>query len=220
MANDLAASVDGRSFLETASLDTVLPVAPVRVSLGVIQDEPVEPGAGAAEAPDASEEATSFRGPRAGNFGDADTWRINFYGTGAFADGGNFYGAFAGLSYFLIDDLSLEFELGLLGFDQDGPDAWGGNFNLLLRWHFYSQSSWSIFIDAGAGFLKTNDDVPDSGSNYNFTPQAGAGFSFDIGGDWRLLAGVRWHHISNANLADENPGRDSIQVWAGLSIPF
>jgi len=63
--------------------------------------------------------------------------------------------------------------------------------------------------------------VPDDGSKFNFTPQIGFGMSFDIGnGGERLLTGVRWHHISNANTFEENPALDFLLIYAALSCPF
>jgi hypothetical protein len=122
--------------------------------------------------------------------------------------------------YFLEDNLSLD--LGFLGMDvdQQGPNANGFNFTLQLRWHFISKDRWSMFLEGGAGLLRTSENVPAGGSKFNFTPQAGLGFTFDIGNNNRLLAGVKWHHISNANTYDTNPGRDSIMVWGGISFPF
>jgi len=40
--------------------------------------------------------------------------------------------------------------------------------------------------------------------------------------DIRLFGGLRWHHLSNANLAgsNENPGRDSIMGYIGLDFPM
>lgn len=154
-------------------------------------------------------------------FGDAATWRFNvlgFYGDDF--ESGHFFGGAVSFTYFMVKNFSVDFEIGLAKFGQDGPDAWGGNFNILLRWHFLARDTWSLYVDGGVGFLRTNDDVPDNGSNYNFTPQAGIGASFDIGNDWRLMVGVRWHHISNADTADSNPGRDSLLGYAGISVPF
>ena len=53
-----------------------------------------------------------------------------------------------------------------------------------------------------------------------FTPQAGGGLTVDVGDDARFVLGARWHHISNANLYRENPGRDSFMVYGALSFPF
>ena len=122
--------------------------------------------------------------------------------------------------YFVEDNLSLD--IGLLGMDvdQQGKNVDGFNFTLQLRWHFVTKETWSLFMEGGAGLLRTSDNVPAGGSKFNFTPQAGVGLSFDVGDNNRWLIGVRWHHISNANIYDTNPGRDSIMVWTGISFPF
>jgi hypothetical protein len=65
-----------------------------------------------------------------------------------------------------------------------------------------------------------DSDEPDGGTYFNFTPQAGVGASFAVAEDTRLLAGVRWHHISNARSSDNNPGRDSLEIYAGVSFAF
>jgi hypothetical protein len=77
-----------------------------------------------------------------------------------------------------------------------------------------------MFLEGGAGLLRTSENVPTGGSKFNFTPQAGVGFTFDVGNNNRIITGVKWHHISNANTYATNPGRDSIMVWGGMSFPF
>jgi hypothetical protein len=77
-----------------------------------------------------------------------------------------------------------------------------------------------MFLEGGAGLLRTSQKVPSGGSRFNFTPQAGVGLTFDIGNNARWLIGAKWHHISNANMYDTNPGRDSIMYWTGISFPF
>ena len=126
----------------------------------------------------------------------------------------------AGISWFVVENLSINVELNGYYTSQPVQDTGGGNFNLLFRWHFMARETWSLFIDGGVGLLLTDDDVPHDATSYNFTPQAGTGLSFDAGDTNRAMIGVRWHHISNANLDNRNPGRDSLQVWAGLSMPF
>jgi len=155
-------------------------------------------------------------------FGTKGTWRINAYAEAAFAlkRGGEAYMLGGGWSYFIARDFSMEMELLGMYVDQNGGDAVGGNVNLLLRWHFYNTETWSIYADAGAGLLLTTENVPSKGSSFNFTPQVGMGFSFEVSRDVRMLAGIRWHHISNANLYDENPGRDNVLIYAGLSFPY
>ncbi|MHC4947026.1 MAG: acyloxyacyl hydrolase [Planctomycetota bacterium] len=141
-------------------------------------------------------------------------------GYGDNLDDSEFGQAGVGIEWFFRDNLS--FNLDLLGFatSQPGDNGAGASLNLLFRWYFMEWETWSLFVDGGAGFLLTNDDVPTNGTSYNFTPQAGVGVSFDCFTDARGMVGVRWHHISNANIDDENPGRDSVYVWGGLSFPF
>lgn len=178
--------------------------------LGARSDEPTS---------DAPNEIT----PPAPSFGAKDSWRINFHahvGEDVQAEENWQYLAGVGFSYFVEDDLSLDFEFNGMFFDQEQEDGGGFNFNLLLRWHFLARENWSLYLDGGAGLLIGTSQVPDDGSNFNFTPQAGLGASFNVGDSNRLMLGARWHHISNANLFDDNPGRDSIVGYIALSMPF
>jgi lipid A 3-O-deacylase len=128
-----------------------------------------------------------------------------------------------GIGYFMDDDLSIDLDFNALYFEQDlGEDTFGGSINLLLRWHFFhdDERTWSVYGDAGAGLMLTSEKVPSNGSRFNFTPQIGAGISFDIGGEARMFTGVRWHHVSNANVYDENPGIDFLLIYAAIAFPF
>ncbi len=125
-----------------------------------------------------------------------------------------------GLEYFLVEGFSFAPEVRLWGFFQTGEDAMGGSLDLLFRWHLVRRDHWSFFTDFGCGMLGSNHDVPIDGSRFNFTPQAGFGFTFDVGEGRRAIIGARWHHISNASLFRTNPGRDNVVVWGGLSLPF
>lgn len=125
-----------------------------------------------------------------------------------------------GVSYFMIDDLSLEFGLNALVFDQRGEDGYAPNFTMMLRWHFISKENWSMYVDGGAGVMYASRKVPPDGSKFNFTPQASIGVTYALTPTVRALAGVRWHHVSNARLYRDNPGRDHIMAYAGLSMPF
>ncbi len=162
-------------------------------------------------------------------FGEKGSWRWSLSGGGAaeFEETQNRFGLLGGgLSYFIIENLSLELGLNLLFIDQT-DDAWGANFTLLGRWHFLTDDRWTIYVDGGAGILGTTDRVPSpdlreprGGGNFNFTPQAGVGFSYELDDDAQLLFGVRWHHISNARIQESNPPRDSFFIYTEVSFPF
>jgi lipid A 3-O-deacylase len=122
--------------------------------------------------------------------------------------------------YFIVDGFAFAPELKLWGFFQDGGNAFGGSLDLLFAWHFVRQDTWSFFVDGGVGLLGSTKNVPIGGSEFNFTPQAGVGVTFDIGDNNRWVVGVRWHHISNAGLYSENPGRDSVYIYTGINFPF
>lgn len=127
-----------------------------------------------------------------------------------------------GISHFVADDVSLDAELNEMFIAQRGDNAVAINVNLLIRWHIWHDRDyrWTIYADGGAGLALASAKVPADGSQFDFTPQLGMGASFDIGNDRRIYSGVRWHHFSNANLFENNPGRDSLMLYAMLSFPF
>ena len=124
-----------------------------------------------------------------------------------------------GLSKFVFEAHSINLELNTIYFNQPSDDALGLNLALLMRWHLVRQSNWTAFVDGGAGVMGTTSNVPSRGANFNFTPQAGAGFSLKLNEQKRLMLGLRWHHISHAYLFGDNPGRDSIMGYVGLQLP-
>lgn len=143
-------------------------------------------------------------------------------GGGSDLDTGHMARGGFGWSEFIARDFSLDMELSVLYFNQDGPDAVGVNFNMILRWHFWfnEDRTWSLYADAGAGLMLATADVPEDGSSFCFTPQLGFGMSFDVESNRRLLAGLRWHHVSNANTFEDNPGRDGVLLYLMLAIPY
>ena len=191
------------------------------MSLTLLQDEDTTLINDNVDAPGMTEPLRNSQSVRAKTFGEEGTWRYHFNLSYADQfDDANFVSGSVGVSYFFIENLSLNIELQLLAVSQDGPNSTAVALNLLFRYHFYTQDTWSLYFDGGAGILKGTQDIPADGSSFNFTPQLGFGVSFDVGKDWRGMVGVRWYHISNANTRDSNPGRDHFQVYGGLSLPF
>jgi hypothetical protein len=142
------------------------------------------------------------------------------WGVDASDTSNNEYGLGLGLQLFIVDDFAFAPEINLWGFSQEGENAFGGSLDFMFQWHMVKGESWSLFGDFGCGVMGTTNNVPSDGSQFNFTPQAGLGVTFDIGQDRRWIVGVRWHHISNASLYQNNPGRDSVLVYTGISLPF
>lgn len=127
-----------------------------------------------------------------------------------------------GYSVFIADNVEFAADLTLWAHVQEGDDAFGVNPGFNIRWHYINRDDWSLWADAGIGLLFSNDDVPDRGTSFNFTPRLGLGATARITDDLRFIGGVRWHHISNARIEGEerNPDRDGILFFAGVMIPF
>lgn len=163
-------------------------------------------------------------------FGAKNSWRWNLMGGFGvdLRDPRNTLGLLGGgVSYFIVDGLSLELEFNVIYYDQHGADAVGFNFNFLGRWHYFRRERLSLYAELGAGIQGTTDKVPgpDSieprgGGYFSFTPQAGLGASFEVAPNTRMLAGVRLHHVSNARTRESNPGRNSLMFYVGVSFPF
>ena len=126
-------------------------------------------------------------------------------------------------STFLVKTFELVLELGGWYFDQPGKDAVGANFNTIFRWHFFQDGDLTVFGEAGAGVLWSTHPTPEEGTKFNFTPRAGLGFTHALGDEGtRFIFGVRWHHVSNARIQGSvnNPGRDGVHAYAGVTFPF
>lgn len=148
-------------------------------------------------------------------------------GGGASLNNGDASAAFiVGASTFLAEDfeLSLDLTAWYLGDDAlNSDDALAINLNPKLRWHFLHGEAHTVFAEAGVGLLLATEETPEGGSEFNFTPQAGLGATFELSeGPERLIVGVNWRHISNANVfgSDRNPGRDDIFAYVGVTFPF
>ena len=85
----------------------------------------------------------------------------------------------------------------------------------LLVWHRFSP-----YLEGGAGLLNTNLRTRALGESIEFMPQLGAGFHLHVADRLSLNAGYRWHHISNAGLAERNLGINSHFPYAGLTYFF
>lgn len=127
------------------------------------------------------------------------------------------------VSWFIVKDVSIDAELGAWYHNQPGDDAASLNPSMVFRWHFVNTGDWTVYADIGIGFLVATDDVPSTGTSFDFTPRAGVGVTRRLDeSDTRLVVGLRLAHFSNARILgdDDNPSRDDLMAYAGLSFPF
>ena len=74
------------------------------------------------------------------------------------------------------------------------------------------------FVTSGGGFLYFNHRMFGA-TQFNFTAQLGGGVQlFTVSRRAAIDLGYKYHHISNANLGNRNPGMDSHMLFIGVSL--
>jgi hypothetical protein len=97
-------------------------------------------------------------------------------------------------------------------------DAIGEGFNAVnLKWNFTSKRRVVPFLELGGGALFTNHVVPANTSHVNFLTHATLGFQFFNNRRRAFTTNVLFQHISNAGLAQPNPGINTIQFQIGVN---
>jgi Lipid A 3-O-deacylase (PagL) len=84
-----------------------------------------------------------------------------------------------------------------------------------FKWLLDTRGRVAPYFDFGGGILLTGSKVPAGVSHVNFASGTGIGVNVGHGkAHWSLE--LRWLHISDAGLTDDNPGINVIQARAGL----
>jgi opacity protein-like surface antigen len=91
---------------------------------------------------------------------------------------------------------------------------------LLLRYNVLRWQPFAPYLQAGGGILDLEFDLADQDDGLTFSAEAGAGLCYPISPHVSMDAGVRFHHISNANSHLPNGGIDSLQLMLGLAYHF
>lgn len=80
---------------------------------------------------------------------------------------------------------------------------------------FISSDRLVPYLEGGIGVVYTDFQVEGQGSRLNFNPQIGIGVEFERDSGPPVFGAVRLSHISNAGLADENRGVNSVILMIG-----
>lgn len=101
-----------------------------------------------------------------------------------------------------------------------GADAAGAG--VVLKYNFVSFGRWIPYWDVGAGMLWTNlaPQIPEQSTPFEFELGTGPGISYLVTNKLAISSGVRYHHISNANIGDRNTGLNAWLPYIGLSYFF
>ena len=121
-------------------------------------------------------------------------------------------GALAGNVEVLIEPMAAHY------YEPFSASAFGGS--LMVKYNFLSFGRWMPFWDGGAGMLWTDlaPRIPEQSTQFNFILQTGPGVSYFVSENLAITAGLRFHHISNANIGDRNTGLNAWLFTLGMSF--
>lgn len=99
---------------------------------------------------------------------------------------------------------------------QKGGNAYGaGVYPFAFKWIFATHRSVAPYVELGGGTLFSNVKTPSGTSRVNFTTSGAVGLHF-LRSKHNVSTEVRFMHISNAGLANLNPGINTIQFRVGF----
>jgi lipid A 3-O-deacylase len=103
---------------------------------------------------------------------------------------------------------------------QPANTAYGAGFDPLgLKWNFVRHGRFSPYLELCGGVVFTDHDVPAYTNTVNFMDQAALGTHI-LGAKYNWSIELRYMHISNAGLANLNPGVNTVQVRLGIGKFF
>jgi hypothetical protein len=105
-------------------------------------------------------------------------------------------------------------------FNQYAPGStWGiGVTPLTWRWNFDPRGKVAPFAELAGGLLWTRDAVPLETTRGNFTAHASYGLRYFVGPHHAFVARYVFHHISNGNRLEKNPGVNAHAFQVGFSV--
>lgn len=159
-----------------------------------------------------------------GNF-PKGTWTLTAYGAFAHSfteEEAKLASGTVGVGYYVLDNFSLNAELSGYHNTQEGPNANIANFEGLIRHHLLHSGRFSLYLDGGAGLSIADHRTPYYGTYYNYILEFGTGATFQVYDNINLMGGMRYVHLSNADLEGKyhNPGINSAQIYVGLLFKF
>ena len=116
-------------------------------------------------------------------------------------------------------NLELLMEPALLHLDTDSGSSTVLGLSAVGRW-ILGGSRVRPYLDAGAGVLLGETNLPQTDCDVNFLLQGGPGVLFVLSGSTTLAVGYRFQHISNGGACTVNPGINSSALYLGVNYLF
>lgn len=88
-----------------------------------------------------------------------------------------------------------------------------------FQFNFLSNYVAQPFLNSSGGVMFLDDPFPDwRGEKFNFTFSLGGGLEFMLSDSVSLSVGMKYHHLSNGELGQVNPGIDSHVYYTAITI--
>jgi Lipid A 3-O-deacylase (PagL) len=113
-------------------------------------------------------------------------------------------------------EMAIEFTPVFAAFQSHTAEGMGFS-PIVFRWNFRQRGTIAPFVEAAAGMMATNRDVPENTWRVNFSEHAGGGARIRIARQWAVMIGYRLHHLSNAGTMSRHPGVTSHVGYAGVA---
>lgn len=157
----------------------------------------------------------------------AERWRVEL--TGMFfreawdmnASREHLLGASFGVARPLSPAWSVGVDTHLLHVNQTpAKDAFLPAGTVVFRWRPFRTGTTSWFVEGGGGVSYASDEVPNSGTRFNFVSQMGLGMTRAVRTDIELVGGLRWLHVSNNSLTGSarNPDIQAVGLYLGWRL--
>jgi len=88
-----------------------------------------------------------------------------------------------------------------------------------FQFNFNQHDAVQLFLKSSTGFMYFKKPFPDNrGVQFNFTLELGAGVEIMVLDNISLSVGYKYHHLSNGQQGEINPGVDSNIFYTGVTI--
>ena len=90
--------------------------------------------------------------------------------------------------------------------------------NFILKYSHAITQKISMYFEFGLGLLYTTQHTYEQGTQFNFSQQGGAGFSYLFSENKAINLGYRFRHFSNADIKEPNGGIDMDYFLFGVTV--
>ncbi len=102
----------------------------------------------------------------------------------------------------------------------EGRTAHGAGLSALLKYNIWTGTKLTPYLLGGGGLSYASIRVPQGGTNFNFTLQAGIGLHYALSQHGTLNLEWRYQHFSNGDISPPNPSLNASIFLIGFSFLY